>query len=193
MNIVPAFVCAVFAALILGTFVGINKTFSKMFLPFLSSIYLVPSLAWLPLIILFLGFSQQSIWTMVFISSFVRIIYNVIAGVRGVNVNWLLAAKNFELTRFETIVRIILPGALPQIISGIRVGFGSAWRSLIGAEMLVVSAGGLGKYIWMSQWDFKFEQVFAGIFIIAIIGIVAEEFIFKRVEKMTLEKWGLFS
>lgn len=191
LNIFPAFILAVIMALILGVLVGVNSTFRKMFSPFLSAIYLVPSLAWLPLIILFLGFTRQSIWAIIFISSFIRIIYNVIGGVRGVNQNWLLAAKNLELSKLDTIIKVIIPGALPQIISGIRIGFGSAWRSLIGAEMLVITAGGLGKYIWMSQWAFKSEQVLSGIITIALVGIIVEEFIFKKIEKVTLVKWGM--
>lgn len=191
INIIPAFFLAVLCSLILGIFIGMNETFRKIFSPLISAIYLIPSLAWLPLIILFLGFSRSSIWAIVFISSFVRIIYNVIGGVRGINQNWLLAAKNMELDRWETVFKIILPGAFPQILSGIRIGFGSAWRSLIGAEMLVVTAGGLGKYIWMSQWAFKFDQVFAGLIMIGLVGILAEQYIFRQIEKRTLIKWGM--
>lgn len=190
-NIFPAFILAVAASLILGILVGTSGTFRKVFTPVLSAVYLVPSLAWLPLIILFLGFSRQAIWAIIFIASFIRIIYNVIGGVRGINPNWLLTAKNLELNKFNTVIKIILPGALPQILSGIRIGFGSAWRSLIGAEMLVVTAGGLGKYIWMSQWSFRSEQVLSGIIVIALIGIIAEELVFKRIEKVTLVRWGL--
>ena len=191
MNIIPAFLSAVLASLALGIIIGLNSTFSKIFSPFLSAVYLIPSLAWLPLIILFLGFTRQSIWATIFISSFIRMIYNVIAGVQGVNSNWLLAARNFELNKIDIVIKIILPGALPQILSGIRVGFGSAWRSLIGAEMLVVTAGGLGRYMWMSQWAFKFEQVLVGIITVALIGILAEQLIFKKLEQKTLMRWGM--
>jgi ABC-type nitrate/sulfonate/bicarbonate transport system permease component len=190
-NILPAFLGAVLVSLVLGVLIGMNDNFSKIFSPFLSAVYLVPSLAWLPLIILFLGFTRKSIWAMIFISSFIRIIYNVIAGARSVNINWLLAARNFELGRVDTVLKIVLPGALPQILSGMRVGFGSAWRSLIGAEMLVVTAGGLGKYMWMSQWAFKFEQVFAGIIAVALIGVLAEHLIFGKLEQKTLLRWGM--
>jgi NitT/TauT family transport system permease protein len=118
-------------------------------------------------------------------------IYSVIGGVRDINHNWLLVAQNLELNKFKTITKVILPGALPQILSGVRIGFGSAWRSLIGAEMLMVTAGGLGKYIWMSQWAFKFDQVFSGVIVIALVGVLAEQIIFKKIEKITLVRWGL--
>lgn len=190
-NIMPAFLLAVATSLILGILIGINEIAKKIFAPFISAIYLIPSLAWLPLLIIIFGFTRQTIWAVIFISSFVRIIYNIIGGVRGVNPNWILVARNLELTKFNTVMKIILPGALPQILSGIRVGFGSAWRSLVGAEMLVVTAGGLGKYIWMSQWSFKLDQVIAGILVIALVGIITEELVFKKIEKITLFKWGM--
>lgn len=191
LNIFPSFVLSLLFSLVLGVFVGTNVTFRRMFSPFLAAINLVPSLAWLPLIILFFGFTRQSIWAVIFISSSTRMIYSFIGGVRDVNSNWLLVAQNLALNKFETIIKIILPGALPQIMSGMRIGFGSAWRSLIGAEMLVVTAGGLGKYIWMSQWAFKFDQVISGIMIIALVGVLAEQLIFKKIERVTLAKWGL--
>lgn len=190
-NIIPAFLLAVTTSLILGISIGINATAKKMFEPFLSAVYLIPSLAWLPILIIIFGFTRQTVWAVIFISSFVRIIYSIVGGVKGVNLNWILVARNLELTKLDTVIRVILPGAFPQILSGIRVGFGSAWRSLVGAEMLVVTAGGLGKYIWMSQWSFKFEQVLAGIVVIALVGISAEELIFRKIEKATLSKWGM--
>lgn len=191
VNVIPAFFLSVFFSVTLGVAIGMNETCRKIFSPFISAIYLIPSLAWLPIIILLLGFDRSSIWAVVFISSFVRIVYSVIGGVRGLRQNWLLVAKNIELGRFRTVFKVVLPGALPQILSGIRVGFGSAWRSLIGAEMLVVTAGGLGKYIWMSQWAFKFDQVISGLIMIALIGILAEQYVFKRIEQKTMLKWGM--
>ncbi|MFA5000403.1 MAG: ABC transporter permease subunit [Patescibacteria group bacterium] len=191
LNVFPAFIISLIFALVLGTLVGANPTFSKMFSPFLAAIHLVPSLAWLPLIILFFGFTRETIWIIIFISSFIRMIYSIIGGVQGVNQNWLLVAQNLELNRFQIIIRVVLPGALPQILSGIRVGFGSAWRSLVGAEMLVVTAGGLGKYIWMSQWAFKFDQVISGIIVIALVGVIVEQLVFKKIERITLVRWGL--
>ena len=191
LNLIPPFVFAIICAVALGTVMGINRTIRRIFSPFLSAIYPVPSLAWLPFIILFLGFTRWAIWFFIFISSFMKIIYHVISGVRHVNIEYILAAKNFGFSRMKTILNVILPCAFPQIITGLRVSFGSAWRSLIGAEMLVATLGGLGKFIWMSQWFFNFDKVIAGIIMISIVSIFIEEVIFKRLEKMTLVKWGL--
>lgn len=190
LNLIPPFILATICAVVLGTVMGINRTIHKIFYPFLSAIYPIPSLAWLPFIILFLGFTREAIWSVIFISSFMKIIYNVISGVQNVNVEYVLAAKNFGFTKPKIVLNVILPCAFPQIITGLRVGFGSAWRSLIGAEMLVITLGGLGKFIWISQWFFNFNKVIAGIVVISIISIFIEEVIFKRLEKQTIVKWG---
>ena len=189
-NMLPAFCLSVVLSLALGVAIGMNSVVRRMFMPFLAAVNSVPSLAWLPLLIMMFGFTRQTIWTVIFISSFTKMIYSVIGGVRGIDRNWLLAARNLGLGRLRTIFKIVLPGALPQILGGVRLGFGSAWRSLIGAEMLVVTAGGLGKYIWMSQWASKFDQVLAGIIVIAFVGVLTEQLVFRKIEKVTLIRWG---
>lgn len=190
LNLIPPFILAIICAMVLGTLMGINRTVYKIFHPILSAIYPIPSLVWLPFIILFLGFTRESIWFVIFISSFVRIIYNVINGVQNINIEYILVAKNLGFNKLKIVLDVILPCAFPQIITGLRLGFGSAWRSLIGAEMLVVTLGGLGKFIWMSQWYFDFDKVIVGIVAISLISIFIEEIIFKRLEKNTLIKWG---
>jgi len=191
LNIIPAFIMAGIVAILLGTAIGIDSVTRKIFSPFISAFYPIPSITWLPLVILFFGFTREAIWIVVFISAFLRIIYNVIDGVKAVNQNWLLAGKNMGLNQIEMIFMIVIPGALPNIITGLRLGFASAWRSLIATEMLVSSLGGLGKFIWYSQWTFSFDKVISGIIVIAIIGIGIEILIFRSIERLTLIRWGL--
>ena len=145
LNIIPAFVLAAVAAVTMGTLIGVSYLWRRIFSPLLSAVYIVPSLAWLPLIILILGFTRETIWAVVMISSFTRIIYIVIGGIKSVNINYLLISKNLELSRLITVWKVILPAALPHILSALRIGFGSSWRSLVGAEMLVVTAGEIGR------------------------------------------------
>jgi ABC-type nitrate/sulfonate/bicarbonate transport system permease component len=191
LNLIPPFIFAAICAVVIGIVMGRSKTAYQIFYPILSAIYPIPSLAWLPFIILFLGFTREAIWFVIFLSSFVRIIYTVISGVQNINIEYILAAKNLGFNKLKIVWGVILPCALPHIITGLRLGFGSAWRSLIGAEMLVVTLGGLGKFIWVSQWYFDFDKVIAGIVTISLISIFIEEVIFKRLEKNTLVKWGL--
>lgn len=191
INSIPSFLLALFSGVVLGSIIGASSTAKKIFFPFLSAIYPIPSLAWLPFIILFLGFTRETIWAVIFISSFMKIIYNVISGIENVDYQLVLAAKNLGFKRVEIIYKVLIPSAFPQIMTGVRLGFGSAWRSLIGAEMLVITLGGLGKFIWSAQWFFDFEQVFAGLLMIAIIGILFEQIVFRKIEKETIAKWGI--
>ncbi|MFH2063540.1 MAG: ABC transporter permease [bacterium] len=190
-NLLPAFFMSAVFSLLLGILIGSNNLARRILMPFLAAVNAVPSLAWLPLLILVLGFTRQTVWAVIFISCFHKMIYSVIGGVRNIDRNWLLAARNLELGRCRTVLKVIVPGALPQIMSGLRLGFGSSWRSLIGAEMLLVSAGGLGKYIWMSQWAARTSQVLAGIVVIALVGVLVEQLIFRQVERYTLIRWGM--
>lgn len=190
-NIIPAFIVAGVVAIFCGVVIGINTTARKIFHPFISALYPIPSVTWLPLVILFVGFTQTAIWIVIFVSTFLRVIYNVIDGVRAINQNWFLVGKNVGLNQFEMISMVVVPGALPSIITGLRLGFASSWRSLIATEMLVSTLGGLGKFIWYAQWAFSFDKVISGIVIIAIIGIAIEALVFRPIEKMTLIRWGM--
>ena len=189
-NSIPAFIMALVAATVLGVLIGLNETARKMLFPLLSAIYPIPSLAWLPLIILILGFTRETIWAVIFISSFMKMIYSIIGGVRGVDPSWILAARNLGLSRRKIIFKVIIPSALPNILIGVRMGFGSSWRSLIGAEMLAVSVGGIGKFIWMAQWFLEFDKVLIGIVMIAVIGVLMEFVVFRHIERLTLVRWG---
>jgi len=190
-NLLPPYFLAVIASVIFGIIIGTNTSVRHIFFPFISTLYPIPSLAWLPFIIILFGFTRQSVWILLFISSFLKMIYNMIIGVRNISPIWILVAKNLGLNRKQTIFKVIIPGALPNIITGARIGFGSIWRSVIAAEMLVSGAGGLGKFIWNAQWSFNFEKIFVGIILIAIIGISIETFVFKKIESMAFEKWGI--
>ena len=118
-------------------------------------------------------------------------IYSVVTGVKSVDYHLILAAKNLGISKFGIIYKVILPAAMPHLIVGMRVSFGSAWRSLIGAEMLSLTLDGLGKFIWSAQWNFDYEKVIAGIIIISLIGFLVDRIIFKYIESKTLERWGV--
>jgi ABC-type nitrate/sulfonate/bicarbonate transport system permease component len=191
LNLLPPYLFAVVISIVFGILIGTNTTFRKIFFPSISTLYPIPSLAWLPFIIIIVGFNRQSVWLLLFISSFLKMIYNMIEGVRNLNPIWILVARNLGLSKLQIIFKVIIPGALPSTITGMRIGFGAIWRSVIGAEMLVIGAGGLGKFIWTAQWTYSFDKVLVGILLIAIIGLTIEMVVFKKIEAVTLERWGV--
>jgi ABC-type nitrate/sulfonate/bicarbonate transport system permease component len=191
LNLIPPYLLAAVSSIVLGIIIGTSSLVRKIIFPFISALYPIPSLAWLPFIIILIGFNRQSVWVLLFISSFLRMIYNMVIGVRNLNPIWILVGKNLGLNKTKLILKIIIPGALPNIITGLRIGFGSVWRSVIGAEMLVGGAGGLGNFMINAQFAFDFDKIFVGIFLIAIIGLLVETFVFKKIETITLERWGV--
>lgn len=190
-NALIAFFIALLFSMFLGLAIGLNQTIKKIFLPFLSFLYPIPSLAWLPLIIIIFGFQPISIWIIVALSAFFKMVFGIANAIRSVNRNLIWAAKNFGYNKLSLVFKIIIPAAFPQIMASIRIGFGSAWRSLIGAEIIVPMVGGLGSYIVNSQWQFRFDQVLAGILIITLISYTIEKIIFERIEENIMIKYNV--
>lgn len=190
LNLIPPYMLAIVISVIIGILIGVNAMARSIFFPFFSTLYTIPSLAWLPFIIIIFGFTREAVWVLLFTSTFLKMIYNMIIGVRSVNPIWVLAAKNLGSSKLQIIFEVIIPGAFPNIITGMRIGFASVWRSVIAAEMLVSGAGGLGRFMWTAQWTFDFGKVFVGIILIAVIGLFVELAVFRKLEKVTLEKWG---
>lgn len=188
-NAIPAFLLASVVSVLLGVVIGVSGFADALSRPFLSALYTVPSLAWLPLIILLLGFSRESLWCVIFVSAFTKMIYNVIDGVRGVRVEWILIGQNFGLSYMAQMLQIILPAAFPSILTGLRLGFAASWRSLVGAEMLVMTLGGIGRFIWLAQWSFEYGKVIVGVIVVSLVGILMER-LFLLVESRTLVRWG---
>lgn len=190
LQLIPPYLLAIVASVIFGILIGVNRTARDILFPFISTLYPIPSLAWLPFIIIIFGFTMEAVWVLLFSTTFLKMIYNMIIGVRSVNPIWILAAQNLGLSRTQIIFEVIIPGAFPNIITGMRIGFASVWRSAIEAGMLISSVGGLGRFMWTAQWTFDFSKVFVGIILIAVIGFSVEFVVFKKLEKLTLEKWG---
>ncbi len=190
LNLIPPYLLAIVTSVIIGILIGIHAVARNIFFPLFSTLYTIPSLAWLPFIIIIFGFTREAVWVLLFTSTFLKVIYNMIIGVRSVNPIWVLAAKNLGSSKLQIIFEVIIPGAFPNIITGMRIGFASVWRSVIAAEMLVSGAGGLGRFMWTAQWTFDFGKVFVGIILIAMVGLFVELAVFRKLERMTLEKWG---
>lgn len=190
-NIAVAFSLAAVLSLSLAVLIGLNRPARLIFLPTLSFLYPIPTLAWLPIIIIIFGFSQLTIWIVVALSAFFKMVFIFANGVRGVDRQLIWAAQNMGYRGGVLIFKIILPAALPAILAGLRSGFGSAWRSLIGAELFVPLAGGLGAYIADSLSVFRFDQILAGVLIIALISYLFERLLFEPIENRVLIKYGM--
>jgi len=139
----------------------------------LSFLRVTPPLALIPILILWLGIGEASKVAIIVLASFFPVFVNAHDGLHRVEGRWRELSRSLELNWREFHRFILLPGALPQIVSGLRIGFGYAWRALIGAEIFA-AASGLGYLIVDSQEMARTDRVFVGILAIGITGLTCD-------------------
>jgi NitT/TauT family transport system permease protein len=149
----------------------------------------LPSICWLPLALLWFGLSEAAILFVVIAGSLFAITVSTETGVRNVPPLYLRAARTMGARGWQLYLRVILPAALPGILSGMRLGWTFAWRSLMAGELLYVS-GGLGQLLQTGRDLNDMPGVMAVMVAIVAIGVTSEVLLFQRVEARVRERWG---
>jgi NitT/TauT family transport system permease protein len=157
-------------ALILGIMMGLNRVFRAAVEPLVAALYPIPKSSIVPLALLIFGLGEGSKIFMVAVGVFFPVIINTTTGVLEINKIYLDVGKNFEANRWNTFRTIALPGALPFIMTGIRLGIGMGLVLIAVAEMIGAKSG-LGFMIWNAWEIFAVEQMYVGLFVIAVIGV----------------------
>lgn len=158
-------------ALVLGIVMGLNRPIRAMFDPLIAATYPVPKSAILPLALLIFGLGEGSKVFMVAIGVFFPVVINTTTGVREINRIYLDVGQNYKASRWNTFWTIALPGALPVIMTGFKLGIGIGLVLIAVAEM-VGAKSGLGYLIWSAWSTFAVEQMYVGLFVIALIGFL---------------------
>jgi NitT/TauT family transport system permease protein len=127
-----------------------------------------------------------------FVSAF-PIVFNTWTGVKAVKNVWVRSAQAMGADQARLFRLVILPGALPYILTGLRLGLAQAWRILVGVEMLAAVPWGLGWLIFGAREFLATDVMLAGIAVIAVIGLALEKLVFQRVEEFTLVRWGMLT
>lgn len=170
LEFVEGFVPAVAAGLALGLLLSFSRRLRLLCGPLLMALYTVPRIALIPIVVIWFGIETQSKAIIVFLSAVFPVLINTMAGVEGVDSIWVRAVRAFGGTRWQVIRKVVLPGALPAIMAGIRLGVGRGLLSVIVAE-LYVSLGGLGHMLQsLTATPGKTPQVFAIAFIVTFGG-----------------------
>ena len=164
------FLLGALPGLVLGILMGIYRPFRALLDPLISATYPIPKSAILPLILLIFGLGEMSKIVMVAIGAFYPVAINAASGVREINKIYLDVGKNFRAGRWDTFRTIALPGALPFIMTGIKLGAGLALILIAIAEM-VGAKNGLGFMIWSAWSTFDVEKMYVGLIVIALIGV----------------------
>ncbi|MDR1933450.1 MAG: ABC transporter permease [Spirochaetales bacterium] len=146
----------------------------KLFHGILEFLRAVPPLAMIPLLILWLGIGEASKLAVIVLATFFPVFLNCLSGFDSMDSRWLELSKSLELSFFRHLRKVLIPAALPQIVTGFRLGFGYAWRALLGAE-LFAAASGLGYLITDAQEMARVDVVFVGILTIGLMGLVFDK------------------
>jgi len=165
----------------LGVLVGISKVAFKAFNPYFQLLKPVSPLAWLPLGLYIFRNSEMTGIFIITIASIWPTLTNTAFGVANVDPDYLDVSKTLGASRWRTIFKVIIPAALPNIISGLRISMGISWLVIVAAEMLLGT--GLGYFIWNEWNNLYIPNILVAIFIIGIVGIVLDQ-IFAYLEKL---------
>lgn len=157
--------------ILLGFLTGWFKIGEAIIKPFYSVLRSIPSIAWIPLAILWFGIGESSKYFIIFISTMLIVMTNAIDGVKDVDESYLGVARMLGTEEKQLFFHIVLPSAVPQIFNGLQVALGAAWATVLAAEM-VRSSERIGWLILMGQTSMNMVQVFAGIIIIGVIGLI---------------------
>jgi NitT/TauT family transport system permease protein len=182
---------AVVIGLPLGILMGRFKPVENFFLPLASALMPIPSLAWVPLFILWFGLGNTVAILIVFYAALFPMLLNSWSGVRAVNPLWLRAAGAMGADEHALFWKVIVPGASPYIITGLRQAFLRAWIAVIGAEFLAASDWGLGWIIYDAKEFLNADLMLASLAVIGGIGFLFERLVFGSIERATVVRWGM--
>jgi NitT/TauT family transport system permease protein len=158
-------------ALILGVMMGLNRTLRAVFDPLISATYPIPKSSILPLALLVFGLGEPSKIFMVAVGVFYPIAMNATTGVREISKIYLDVGQNFKASRWNVFWTIALPGAMPTIMTGVKLGVGLG-LVLIAISEMVGAKSGIGYMIWSAWETFSIDQMYVGLFVIALIGFI---------------------
>lgn len=173
LRVLVAFAGAVVIGTVAGVFMAENKVVFGLIDPFLQFLRPIPPLAFIPLFVVWFGIGELPKVLLILVSTLPIIIINTISGVRGTQRQRIEVAQCLGATRGEILWRVVLPSALPEIFTGMKVGLGIAWSTLVAAE-LIAAQRGLGWLVEQAGQELQTAIVVVGIIVIGIVGYLME-------------------
>jgi NitT/TauT family transport system permease protein len=182
-------IAALLTAFASATRIGADllETLTSMFNP-------LPSIALLPLALIWFGLGDGSIIFVLIHAVLWAVALNTYSGFRAVSPTLRMVGQNYGLSKIGYVLRILIPGAFPSILTGLKVGWAFAWRTLIAAELVFgvsSGSGGLGWYIFEQKNQLLIPNVFAGLLTVILFGLLVENLIFRTIENRTVRRWGM--
>lgn len=183
-------VLAILTAVPLGIAMGVSKGVSDFLTPPLRFFSVLAGIAWIPIATLWFGYGFGAITFVIFNAVFFVVAYNTLLGVSTIPMPLRHAAASLGSNPWQMLTQVLLPGALPNIVTGIRTGMGFAWRGLIAAEMIATNVG-LGYMLFLARDFYRTEVIVFAMIVIGLIWLVLDRLLLAPLERATIERWGL--
>ncbi len=187
-RVLLGFVSGSAVGLALGSVVGLSRRASAVFGPTVGALRAVPSLAWVPLLILYLGIREDSKVVLIAIGALFPVYTTVAGALRHVDPQLVELGRAFGYTRFELLLRVQLPAVIPTVVSGLRLALAQSWLFLVAAE-LIASSMGLGFLLIDSQNNGRIDRIFVAIIALGVLGKMTDALI-GLLERFLLSRWS---
>jgi taurine transport system permease protein len=190
LRVLVGTVLALVAAIPLGIAMGVSPAVSAFLTPPLRFFSVLAGIAWIPIATLWFGYGFGAITFIIFNAVFFIVTYNTLLGVSTIPLAVRNAAASLGAGRWAMLREVLLPGALPNIVTGIRTGLGFAWRGLIAAEMIATNAG-LGYMLFVARDFYRSEVIVLGMIVIGVLWLLIDRLMLAPLERATIERWGM--
>jgi NitT/TauT family transport system permease protein len=191
LRLFAGFALAAAVGVTVGIAMGRSKLAEDILLPVVSIGAPIPGIAYAPLFMLWFGLGNFSTVLLVGVVSAFPIIINTWTGVKAVKEIWVRSAQVMGADQRRLFWHVILPGSLPYIFTGLRLGLAQAWRILVVVEMLAAVPWGLGWLIFGAREFLNTDVMLAGVAVIGAVGLALEKLVFQRLEEYTVVRWGM--
>ena len=175
------------AGVAMGMVMGWRDAMNKALNPIISLFYPIPTLGWLPLLMLLIGINEMLPITLIFISSFFPVLYNTVTGIRNVDRNYIQVARTLGASDIKIMMTIVMPLALPNIFTGLRLTSGMAWRVIVAAEMVAIPTG-IGALMMRAQSLIRIDIIIVSLIVLGVMTLSFEKF-FAYLETRLTARW----
>jgi len=193
IRLVVGFGLGAIVGVVLGVLMGRSRWAEDLLVPLVSVGNPIPGLAYAPLFVIWFGLGDVPCVLLVGFATAFPVAVNTWTGVRAVKEIWIRAAIGMGAAERQLFRKVVLPGSLPYMLTGLRLGLARAWRVLVAVEMLTSVRQGLGWMIFGAREFLNTDVMLAGIAVIGIVGLALEKVVFERLEQYTVVRWGMMT
>ncbi len=191
LRLLVGFVIGALAGVGIGMAMGQSQKLERFFLPLLSALMPIPSLAWIPLFILWFGLGDSATVAVIIFSVVLPVAFNTWTGVKSSNPVWMRAAQSMGCRGRRLFFSVVLPGSLAMIFTGLRIGLSQGWRALVAGEMLSSPEWGMGFAIFDSRQFLATDVMLVMVACIGLTGFLIVTVLFGLIERRTVVRWGM--